>query len=281
MKKLKNIGIYYVVLALLSFILSIGVGLLLFLPLIPIGVLGVVFLVIYLFSKTINNEKPVIVYAPKKWLGLSRVLNVILILLPFILYAISMWYVWRPYKQVVVIPENYEGVIVICYNKKDGQAKEWTGGFLGINASRLIEVDTTGIAKTQFNFHNNAIPFIGAKQTYSNRGGLKIYYKNDLENEINFGRYYGEGMDKYLVNKSELNNLPNIYFTGYNYYPLIIFVVTKPKNYHHYFMSKEEMIDDYVKEHNQEPSDSRLSNTRILNKKYNHYYKSLKYYLKN
>ena len=112
-----------------------------------------------------------------------------LILLPFIYVILFSWYVWRPYNQAIVLPKNYEGIVAVQYNKPDGQSKEWTGGFLGIGASRLIKVDSTGMAKSQFTYHNNAVPFLGAQQ-HSSPKGLKIYYEDDLDNDIKEASFF-------------------------------------------------------------------------------------------
>ncbi|MCF6350950.1 MAG: hypothetical protein L3J23_07985 [Flavobacteriaceae bacterium] len=121
-----------------------------------------------------------------------------------------------------------------------------------------------------------AIPFLGVKQTHHNKGGLKIYYKNDLNNEIIKG---ADG--KYSTYENKVKELPSLYFEGTDfYYPLMIFVVTKSENYNNYFLSKEEMINEYIIKHNQEPSPGRFFNVRILNNKYNQYYKLQEYYRK-
>ncbi|MFL0104576.1 hypothetical protein, partial [Tenacibaculum maritimum] len=142
----------------------------------------------------------------------------------------------------------------------------------GIGASRIIKVDTTGIAKTQFKFHNNAISFLGLKQTYHNQGGLEIYYKNDLRNEINKASDFEW---KNNINKEY------VYFTGFDYYPLMIFVITKSKNYNNYFMSEEEMINEYKVKYNHEPILGTFFNVHKLKNEYNQYYKLQEYYHKN
>ncbi|MEM6814201.1 MAG: hypothetical protein AAF600_07360 [Bacteroidota bacterium] len=258
MKRLRNIGIYYTLFGILLMVSFI------FTNLWRISLLGIALLLIYFILKVGFKKNKI----ETKLSGLKLILwDLFLILFPFIYVLLTCWYVWRPYKQTIVIPKDYEGVVAIQYNKPDGQEKRWIGGFLGIGASRLIKVDTTGIAKTQFGFHHNAIPFLGAKQTYYNRGGLKIYYENDFKNEIIKG---ANGKSYTYEDKDE--NKPNIYFTGFRKYPLVIFVVTKSENYLNYFMTKEEKkIEQRAYDNNpyeNYPPDEHELNKRYSNKFY-------------
>lgn len=162
------------------------------------------------------------------------------------------------------MPEGYEGVVAIQYNMPDGQPEKWTGGFLGIGTSRYIEIDSKGIAKTQFKFHHNAIPLLGLGQHYYNRGGLKIYYKDDLENEISEASFFE------WQNKADN---PYIYKEGPDfYYPILLFTITTPNKYYQYYLTEEEMIESYRKKYNEEPSKGRFFNVRILRKSYQHFY---------
>lgn len=226
MKKLRNIGIYYTLFGFL--LLSSFV----FTKLWQISILGILLILLYYILKIGFKRKEIKTKLTKQQLQLW---DFFLILFPFFYVTITSWYVWRPYNQSIIVPKNYDGVIAIQYNKPDGQPKKWIGGFLGIGASRLIEVDSTGIAKTQFKFHNNAIPFLGLRQTYHNRGGLKIYYKNDLDNEIIKG---ADG--KYAT--YEKNNGLGIFFSEcrYQYSPIIVFTVTNKKKYNYFFMNEKE-----------------------------------------
>ena len=262
MKKLKNLGIYYIILTIISIILSFMVGLYLFLPLLPFFILGIAFLLSYYITKKL--QKKAFIKLPK---GLLNALTIFLIILPFISYTLTMWYPDRPYKQHVILPANYEGVVAIQYNRPDGQEKIWTNGFLGFGASRLIKVYTTGIAKTKFKFHNTAIPLLGMEQYDYNDGGLKIYYENDLDNEI------VEGADgsTYSTYKNKGKDKPNIYFTTFKKYPLIIFAISKSENYYKYFMSAEEK-DILQKKYKENPYDNYPPDKHELNQKYKKYY---------
>ncbi|CAA0210562.1 hypothetical protein [Tenacibaculum maritimum] len=267
MKRLRNIGIYYTV---FGFLLMISF---IFTNLWRISIIGIALLLIYFILKTVYKKNRIETKLTKQQLQLW---DFSLVILPFIYVLLASWYVWRPYKQTIILPQNYEGIVAIQYDRPNGQKEKWTGGFLGIGASRIIKVDTTGIAKTQFKFHNNAIPFLGVKQNYQNKGGLKIYYKNDLDNEI-----IKDADGKYQIYKNQNIEDPNIYFTGHTKYPLIIFVITKSKNYNNYFMSEEEMINEYKVKYNHEPILGTFFNVHKLKNEYNQYYKLQEYYHKN
>jgi len=267
MKRLKNTGIYYTVFGILLAISFV------FFQLWKISIVGVVLILIYFFLKFICKKNRIKTNLTKQQLQLW---DFILIIFPFTYILLISWYVWRPYNQTIILPKNYEGIVAIQYDRPNGQKEKWTKGFLGIGASRIVEVDSTGITKTQFKFHNNAINILGLKQNYHNKGGLKIYYENDLNNEIIKG---ADG--KYQTYKNKNIKNPYIYFTGLTKYPLIIFVITKSKNYDNYFMNEEEMINEYKIEHNQKPMLGTFLNVRKLNSKYAKYYKLQEYYLKN
>ncbi|KGK29644.1 hypothetical protein EL45_13700 [Cellulophaga sp. E6(2014)] len=165
-----------------------------------------------------------------------QLLDVLLIALPFIYVALISWYVWRPYRQTVILPNNYEGIVAVKYNVVNSQDEIWTSSFFGLCGSRLIKVDTSGIARTSFKFHDNSVPLLGIKQMNYNRGGLKIYYEHNLDDEI------VEGFDgTWLVNDNTEESGKQIYSTDYNYYPLMIFVVAQPEQYFDYFMTAKEI----------------------------------------
>jgi len=263
-KLLRNIGIYYIIFTGVSVVLSFYFVLYLFIPLLPILLLGIIFIIIHSVT---NNESSIVCKLTRFQFYISTFL---LIILPIIFYLFTVWYVFRPYKQVIVIPENYEGIVVIQYDKPNGQPKKWTGGFFGIDDYRLIEVDSTGIAESQFDFHHNSIPFLGLEQTYYNRGGLKIFFENDLKNEIITG---ANGINSTYENKDK--NKPSIYFTDAKMFPLIIFVITKKDNYSFYFMNEDEKnewnkIDQKKSSFYIDPTTHRLKEEINNNLKENH-----------
>ncbi|WP_158977558.1 hypothetical protein [Cellulophaga sp. L1A9] len=238
MKRLRNTGIYYLIFGILLAVSYV------FSNLWPISILGVLLLLIFLVLKYFFKEASFIFSWNKRALQL---LDVLLIALPFIYVALISWYVWRPYRQTIILPNTYQGIVAVKYNEANGQDEIWTSSFFGLCGSRLIKVDTSGIARTSSTFHNNSVPLLGFRQMNHNRGGLKIYYENNVDDEI------VEGFDgTWSVDDNEEENKIQIYLTGYNYYPLMIFVVVQPEDYFDYFMTEKEIeiwIGEQKKEH--------------------------------
>ncbi|MDE1206854.1 hypothetical protein [Tenacibaculum larymnensis] len=262
MKRLRNTAIYYIIFGAL---LTVSFF---FFKLWPISILGILLLLFYLILRFGFKKKNIKNNLTKQQLILW---DAFLILFPFIYVILFSWYVWRPYNQAIILPKNYEGIVAVQYNIPDGQAKEWTGGFLGIGASRLIKVDSTGMAKSQFTYHNNAIPFLGAQQ-HSSPKGLKIYYEDDLDNEIKEASFFK------WENKQDS---VYIYKEGVDfYYPLLLFTVTTPNKYYDYYLTEEEMIERYREKYNREPSKGEFFDTRILRKEFQHYYELQNYHHK-
>lgn len=230
MKRLRNISIYYIIFGVLCFVSFFASKLW------PITLVGVFLFLTFLILKFIFNFKTLPLKLTKKQ---SRYIKFFLYLLPFIFSFWVFWYIGRPYRQTIIIPKNYNGVVAIKYEQKDGQ-KQWTNGLLGIGASRLIKVDSTGIAKTQFAYHNNDIKFLGiSKPNYSN--GIKIYFENDLKLKIPIQTYPISDTDKRYFERKVKENEPVGYFEDeVDSPPLIIFVITKTSDYYNYFMSLEE-----------------------------------------
>lgn len=227
MKRLRNVGIYYTL---------FGIGLLLsfvYALLWPISLLGIALFLLFLILRFGFKKKRFPIKITEVQL---RYWDLFLIAFPFFYVGLINWYVSRPYRQTVILPAGYEGVVAVQFDKPNGQAKNWTGGFLGICASRSIKVDSTGVAETQFKFINYSIPWLGLEQVEYNNGGLKIYYENDLRHEI----VPGADGSCYNTYEHEVKGAPNIYFAGFRSYPLFIFVVTKPENYFKYFMTEKE-----------------------------------------
>ncbi len=261
MKRLRNISIYYIIFGVLCAISFI------YFQLWRILIPGVVLLIIYLILRFIFRIKTL---PPKLNKNQSLFISIFLYALPILFIFWVNWYGERPYRQTIIIPENYEGVIAIKYGQYDGQ-RQWTGGFLGIGASRLIKVDTFGIAFTQFKYHNNNLSFLNTRAPRFNNG-LEIYFKNDLKHKIPIITDPISNKDYFNFEKAEKEGRPIAYFTEFNSPPLVIFVVTKPSNYHKYFMTEKEMIEEYRKEKNKEPRPYIFEDVRKLRKKYHKYY---------
>ena len=265
-ERLRNIEIYGITFGTLLMVSC------LFTSLWPIALLGLVLLITYYILKYDFKKKRLCLHTIKIQLV---VLDVFLVLFPFLYVILPVWYLWRPYKQAIILPDQYEGIAVVQYDRPEGQAKKWIGGFFGLGASRLIMVDSTGMAKSQFTYHYNAIPFLGVSQHYDT-GGIQIYYQSNVHQEIITGADGGG-----ITYENDNNNAPNIYFTKHREYPLIIFVITTKENYHHFFLSDEEKMECYKNIYGHYPNyPENFSYFNELNKNYSHYYDVYDDYLK-
>lgn len=260
MKRLRNISIYYIIFGVLCALSYVAFQL--WRILIP----GVFLFVLFLILRFIFRIKTLPSELTKNQ---SLYVRVFLYALPILFTIWVNWYTERPFRQTIIIPENYEGIIALQYGQHDGQ-KQWTGGFLGIGASRLIKVDTFGIAFTQFEYHNNDINFLNINPPDLNNG-IKVYFKNDLKHKISIKTTPISEKDYFIFEKVEKENRPVGYFTGFKSPPLIVFVVTKKSNYYKYFMTEGEMINEYINDHEKEPYQGYFNGTRKLKKEFRIY----------
>ena len=118
-------------------------------------------------------------------------------------------------------------------------------------------------------YKNNSRKFVFSY----NQGGLKIHYENDLLHEI----VPGFDATRYTTLENSVKGKPNIYMTGFDYYPLMIFVVTQPENYHHYFMTEKE-IEAWMEQRKKKSRGYVERPRHKLNTKYEHYYRFKEYY---
>ena len=107
-------------------------------------------LIFYIISKNFNSIK---IYQ-----------QIIIIVFPFLIF-----YVYEdansPSKDLFLIPEGFRGKVVILYNQKDGQEKEFEGKY------RVYKIPSTGILKTKFEVKGDSW----------NIGDAKYYYINGTE----------------------------------------------------------------------------------------------------
>jgi hypothetical protein len=180
---------------------------------------------------------------------------------PILIVALIWWYTAKPFNQIILLPQGYTGVVVIDYDKKDGQEKKWMNRFLGIGGSRLIKIDTNGYAKTKFKYSDRSIPIFNIQSGNPDLEDIQIYYENNLHTEI---RQYLGNDDVYtdnLYKQLKKNNSPVAYFTEANDLRNI-FVVCRVKDYYHYFYTEDE-IKNIQKE-----SETYFSFENALRKKY-------------
>ncbi len=261
MKRFRNISIYYIIFGVLCALSYVAFQL--WRILIP----GVILFVVFLILRFVFRIKKL---PPKLTKSQSLYVSIFLYALPILFTIWVYWYTERPFRQTIIIPENYEGVVAIKYGQEDGQ-RQWTGGFLGIGASRLIKVDTFGIAFSQFKFHKNSINYLYLGQRKYNYG-MKVYLKNDLKNRIPIKTFPSSYTDYSSFEKKKKEDKPVGYFTGFSNPPLIIFVVTKKSNYHKYFMTEEEILNEYIKKYGKQSKPPSLYNIKKLKEEYKHFY---------
>jgi hypothetical protein len=232
MKKLRNISIYYIVLGILLFC-SFW-----FSQLWRLSIIGIVLFFIYFILRFIFKVKTFQVHWSKNKM---RLWDTFLYLHPILLVISIICYVYRPFNQTVILPKNYEGVVVIDYDISDGQEENWTGTFLGMGGSRLIKADKNGYAKTKFKYDDISIPILDIEgNNYNDLGNIKIYYENNLNKEI--PQY--QGNDEFYTNdlyqKYKKNNFAVAYSTDLSDVRNV-FVVCKDKDYYNYFYTEKEI----------------------------------------
>jgi hypothetical protein len=146
----------------------------------------------------------------------------------------------------IIIPKNYEGLVVIEYDRPDGQPKVWTGGFFGIGASRVIKTDDKGHAKTQFKYFDRSMPLLDDPDNIDDLEGMHIFFENDLRKEIPL--YWSnddQGTEDTIYKAYKKYNLPLAFYTE----PSIVtneLIITSPNSYGKYFLDeKEKNINDF------------------------------------
>ena len=160
MTRVRNIAIYYIVFGIVCAISFV------FFDFYWIAIAGVLLLIYYYVAKYVFKVQEL------KG-GLSKTaINVIsiffIVLPPLSLLGIELYY-HRPFKQKIVVPENYEGVVVVGYGSERIKKQEWDDGY------RLIKVDKHGLGETGFKIPE----FIGGTLDET-----VIYYNNHLNHPI-------------------------------------------------------------------------------------------------
>lgn len=139
MKRLRNIAFYYIVfgaLCALSFI---------FFDFLWVGVIGIVLLLFYYLTRYMFKVQAI-------FPGLSKntvtTLSIFFVLLPPLSLVSAELYYHRPFKQIITIKPNYEGVIVVAYGSNKHVNNTYYNGY------RLIQTNNTGTAQTSFKIPN-------------------------------------------------------------------------------------------------------------------------------
>ncbi len=179
MKSLKYIAIYYILLGIACLFIYSLFGLC------RVSIVGVLLLFVYYILKHYYEIKEFPVKIPK---AVSFLLTVFFVLLPFIVVIGIQLYYERPYKQIILLPDAYEGPVVLLYDKAKGQQKIWKDGY------RIIKVDSNGLGCTQFKPEENRV---GSLE------GIKVYLRNDLTHELKVLYYDDKTMLSDSVNKKQ------------------------------------------------------------------------------
>lgn len=250
MKRLRNTAIYYIffgVLLAVSFIFSLLWG---------FSIIGIFLLFIYLFLKYILKVEKFPNPLSKRQ---TKFLNFFLIIFPFLIVAIIYLSISKPYKQKIILPSDYEGIVVIEYNQENGSAKEWSKNSLGFNSYRIIRVDTTGIGRTQFKFYNK-IPLLALKmKQYPEIKPINtlIAFENNPKKDILRNSEFIPPLS-FIAKETESPSIYVVPGIGSSN-EVIAFVVTDSKNYYRFFE------DQPYRNHNKK-GDQKKSNK--LKKKY-------------
>jgi heme/copper-type cytochrome/quinol oxidase subunit 2 len=205
-----------------------------------LSILGILLLIIYFVLKYLFGVKTI----PNN-LSKSKLLffDLFLYVHPILIVALIWWYTAKPFNQIILLPQGYTGVVVIDYDKKDGQEKKWMNRFLGIGGSRLIKIDTNGYAKTKFKHFNQSIPILEIENDTDDWEGTKLYYENNLHTEIAFfTREKDYGSDD-LFKKITKHNLP-IAYSYQNSDEELVFIVGIGNDYYKYFYNKGSIEND-------------------------------------
>ncbi|MBS7563527.1 hypothetical protein KHS38_03835 [Mucilaginibacter sp. Bleaf8] len=196
MKFLRNLAIYYIVLGLLC-----GVTFALF-GFFWIGVVGLVLLAAYYIAKYFFKVEAILP-GLSKWA--KRLLSAFLILLPILtLTGIELYY-HRSFKQLIVIPDNYEGLVIVAYENGQVNNEAWQDGY------RLIKADSRGLAKTSFEMPEHIVATLSETRicyTGNLSKSLPIEYHAPVNHQNEPTAYMVDFTDNYqiYVITSDFNN---------------------------------------------------------------------------
>ena len=148
-------------------------------------------------------------------------------------------YHYRPFKQALMVPDGYEGVITISYDDPDGQPIRSRGGFLGIGVEYLIDLGEDGSARTQLTYPGNSIPLFNLPQRTDIRNGLSIYYTSQP------GVAVIDCADAPFntFNGAQDGN-PSLYLPFVDNYPSTMLVLVQPEDYCKYFEARKHRPND-------------------------------------
>lgn len=150
-----------------------------------------------------------------KYIGIAIVGFFALILLWF-----SFWNLYEEGEnQRIILPNNYQGGVIVLCNEKDGVSKNY------INGERVYEIPKNGVLKTKFNFQNGKRYKI--RYFYKSGRELRYLWPSDRvwEDTINVNSVYKD----------------SIYAFRLSYADDFWFIIGKPKDIGNLFKKLDEM----------------------------------------
>lgn len=201
MKFIRNLAIYYIVLGALCGLTFAFFGFF------WIGVVGLILLAGYYLSKYLFK---VDVLLPSLPAGLKKFIAILLIALPFITIAGIEFYYHRPFKQIILLPNDYQGLVVVAYDEANAGNNTWQDGY------RLLKVDKQGVAKTSFTMPKHIVATLDETHiSYAGNPGnsFPIAYHAPANGQKQITAYMVDFTDNYqiyvITNNFDQYFLPN------------------------------------------------------------------------
>jgi hypothetical protein len=89
------------------------------------------------------------------------------------------YFVWsRAEDEIHLLPQGYDGAVVIVFNRADGQPKEYEG------KKRVYRIPTNGILKTQFAEKSGTLKWRNAEYFYVKKDGSRAPLAYDPLNKL-------------------------------------------------------------------------------------------------
>lgn len=96
--------------------------------------------------------------------NISPYLSLIIIFFPIVL-AVLLYFHSMPSKNIFLIPENFEGRVLIVHNCDDGESREYE------RFKRVYRIPASGILKTQFGFAGSSFDHLNSEYYFVDEWG--------------------------------------------------------------------------------------------------------------
>jgi len=245
MKNLRNISIYYIIIGILCAISFV------FFQFWRLSVLGGGLFAVYVVLYLLGVKKEHFIYNEK----LRRSVLFIAYLLPLLLYFLTYTYRanLRAYK--VILPDNLEGLVTLPYIRDENPNIIALLQAFSLYPADKIKVDKEGNASSNLIYNERgSFKFIGISAGAELEGtGENInFYQNGKKLKVHLGTWDMESAD--TLSSSTITEKHAYYFDWIEDYDennaalnsdsrQMRFVITKPKNYHTYFLNEKEKIE--------------------------------------